>query len=79
MGLGNRSKEKWCLSFFHVRPLWGVVALDLEKVEEFAKKCGDFEDDGDVDGSDLAELAANPGLLYLSSFAAEFGRTNCAY
>jgi hypothetical protein len=49
-------------------------------VEEFAKKCGDFEDDGDVDGSDLAELAANPGPLYLSSFAAaEFGRTNCAY
>ena len=32
---------------------------------------------GDVDGSDLAELVANPALLDLSTFAAEFGRTNC--
>jgi len=38
---------------------------------------GDFDEDGDVDGTDLAELAANPGLLDLSSFAAEFGRTDC--
>ena len=38
---------------------------------------GDFDHDGDVDGSDLATLAANPDLLDLSIFAAEFGRTNC--
>lgn len=38
---------------------------------------GDFDSDGDVDGSDLAELAADPGLLDLSSFAANFGRTDC--
>jgi len=39
---------------------------------------GDLEgDDGDVDGSDLAELVANPALLDLSTFAAEFGRKNC--
>ena len=38
---------------------------------------GDFDDDNDVDGSDLAELAGNPALLDLSSFAAEFGRIDC--
>lgn len=39
---------------------------------------GDFEPfDGDVDGSDLAKLVANPGLLDLSTFAAEFGRIDC--
>ena len=38
---------------------------------------GDFDKDGDVDGSDLAQLAADLGLLGLSSFAAEFGRTDC--
>jgi len=37
----------------------------------------DFEPDGDVDGSDLAEFIANPDLLDLSIFAAEFGRTDC--
>lgn len=39
---------------------------------------GDFDLDGDVDGSDLAELAANPGLLDLSLFASNFGRTDCS-
>ena len=44
----------------------------------FASECeGDFEPDGDVDGADLAELVANPALLDLSTFAAEFGRTDC--
>ncbi len=38
---------------------------------------GDFWPEGDVDGSDLAELVANPALLDLSTFAAEFGRTDC--
>ena len=38
---------------------------------------GDFEPDGDVDGSDLTELVANPALLDLSTFAGEFGRTDC--
>lgn len=36
---------------------------------------GDFDADGDVDGSDLATLAANPGLLDLAAFAADFGKT----
>ena len=38
---------------------------------------GDFDHDGDVDGSDLAQLAANPSLLDLAVFAADFGRTDC--
>jgi len=48
------------------------------KVEPVNECEGDFAPaDGDVDGSDLAELVANPALLDLSTFAAEFGRTNC--
>ena len=38
----------------------------------------DFDGDGDVDGSDLSELVANPELLDISTFAAEFGRTECS-
>ena len=35
--------------------------------------------DGDVDGSDLAWLVANPDFLdLLSTFAAEFGRIDCS-
>lgn len=41
----------------------------------------DFDQDGDVDGSDLAVLAAGYGASYdendLSAFAEEFGRTDC--
>ncbi|MDY6842498.1 MAG: hypothetical protein SVW57_00210 [Thermodesulfobacteriota bacterium] len=39
---------------------------------------GDFDSDGDVDGSDLAKLVANPSQLSLSSFAEEFGVTTCS-
>lgn len=38
---------------------------------------GDIDKDRDVDGSDLAQLAADPGLLQLSLFAADFARTDC--
>ena len=37
----------------------------------------DFENDGDVDGADLAKFAGDLGLLYLPVFASEFGRNNC--
>jgi hypothetical protein len=41
----------------------------------------DFDEDGDVDGRDLAVLAAGYGTSYgendLSAFAEEFGRTDC--
>jgi hypothetical protein len=35
---------------------------------------GDFAGDGDVDGSDLSELIANPELLEIATFAENFGR-----
>ncbi|UCF91834.1 MAG: right-handed parallel beta-helix repeat-containing protein [Desulfobacterales bacterium] len=38
---------------------------------------GDFDTDGDVDGSDLAAYAFAPAGLDLDDFAAAFGRTNC--
>jgi probable HAF family extracellular repeat protein len=42
---------------------------------------GDFDEDGDVDGSDLAIFVAGYGTSYdeddLSAFAEEFGRTDC--
>lgn len=39
---------------------------------------GDFDKDGDVDGSDLAVFAAGGGgSIALEEFAADFGRTNC--
>ena len=38
---------------------------------------GDFYEDGDVDGLDVAHLAANPGYLDLALFAVNFGRANC--
>ena len=59
-----------------LRILEGVVYIGAY---EFSNTCiGDFvPTDGDVDGSNLAELAANPYILDLSVFASEFGRNDC--
>ena len=38
---------------------------------------GDFDDDGDVDGLDLVTLVDDPGLLRLSVFGANLGRSDC--
>lgn len=38
---------------------------------------GDSDNDGDVDGSDLAYFAADFNVSQLAAFTAEFGRTNC--
>jgi hypothetical protein len=37
----------------------------------------DFDQDGDVDGSDLAVFTAGGTTITLEDFAADFGRTNC--
>jgi predicted phosphodiesterase len=37
----------------------------------------DVDNDGDVDGADLSKLVADPDLLDISIFAAEFGGANC--
>jgi hypothetical protein len=38
---------------------------------------GDFDNDGDVDGSDLSELISGNKTLDLDVFAMEFGRNDC--
>jgi len=38
---------------------------------------GDFNNDGDVDGSDLATFAAGSTTITLEKFSTDFGRTNC--
>lgn len=38
---------------------------------------GDFNNDGDVDGSDLAVFAVGGTTITLEEFATDFGRTNC--
>ncbi len=65
--------------------IWLGTAGSMMVLEVYVKTLcvdaceGDFDHDDDVDGSDLAQLAADPGLLDLSLFAAEFGRTNCPH
>jgi PKD repeat protein len=48
----------------------GFVAIPLA-----VPSAGDFAGDGDVDGKDLAALIADPGLLDITTFAANFGKT----
>jgi hypothetical protein len=38
---------------------------------------GNFDGDGDVDGKDLAALIATPGMLDITTFAGNFGKTGC--
>jgi Tol biopolymer transport system component len=38
---------------------------------------GDFDADGDVDGSDAAALTANSSLLVITTFAQNFGKSCC--
>ena len=44
----------------------GLIAL-------FSSLVGDLDKDGDIDGSDLAQLAGDPGLLDMGVFASKFG------
>ena len=52
------------------------IAMDLGAFEYTGCR-GDFDDDGDVDGSDLAIFAAGGTGITLEVFAADFGRTDC--
>ena len=52
---------------------WNFAITAYTVIVENACKC-DFDNDNDVDGSDLAFFA---GMLDLTVFAAEFGRTDC--
>jgi hypothetical protein len=72
--------EGWALADLEIRTEL-ITAIKnnsfLCKGYKIIKCAGDFNNDGDVDGSDLAGLAANPSLLDVFSFAAHFGRTDC--
>jgi hypothetical protein len=54
-------------------PNGGVLEIPLYPISY----SGDFDKDGDVDGSDLATFAAGGAGISLENFAADFGRTNC--
>ena len=56
----------------------GNPIVDMGSDEFIIDICaGDFDHDGDVDGTDLATLADDPGQLDLTLFAAEFGNSAC--
>jgi hypothetical protein len=52
------------------------IAVDNSRLEVVTCP-GDFNVDGDVDGSDLASLIVNPAPAYLEEFAQSFGRNTC--
>lgn len=55
--------------------LQGTVDAEIILLENICQ--GDFDEDGDVDGADLAELANDPGLLPLLFFSDEFSKVDC--
>jgi photosystem II stability/assembly factor-like uncharacterized protein len=60
---------------------WNLTEQDLafQLVGNIATCTRDFDEDGDVDGSDLAAYIADQAGISLSDFAAEFGRTTCPF
>ena len=55
-----------------------LEATDTVNVNVLNDTCpGDFDDDNDVDGKDLAEYVIEYGGLDLAMFAANLGNTNC--
>jgi hypothetical protein len=45
----------------------------------YQRECiGDFDDDGDVDGQDLADYLLNNSSLSVNQFAAEYGHNICS-
>jgi hypothetical protein len=60
---------------------WAFAWGDMNKLKimriRYAPCAGDFDNDGDCDGSDLKALASDSTLLPLSMFAAGFGNIDC--
>lgn len=54
-----------------------VVDMGVDELAVVEACEGDFNNDGDVDGSDLAVLAGNTGQMDLYDFAESFGREDC--
>jgi hypothetical protein len=61
------------------RILWGTGRGSYQRTGTFAiESCaGDFNKDGDIDGSDLASFAAAGTGISLEMFSKNFGRVNC--
>jgi FG-GAP-like repeat len=64
--------------------LWGTGRGNYQRTgsdpTQTNHKCtGDFEPDGDVDGSDLCIFVVGHGSPTLGQFAADFGRTDCLH
>ena len=56
---------------------WAMFQHDARHTGVYCIPCnGDFDHDGDVDGSDLASVSETTPAD-IASFAADFGRTNC--
>ena len=53
---------------------WYTLMFEVENTCD-----GDFEPDGDVDGSDLAEYISYSMDIGLGDFAKNFGRDNCPF
>ena len=76
---GARSGEKyyvWGLDLSQTIQGAGGVGGLIASAESLA---ADFDKDGDVDGSDLAELLSNPELMDLSTFILNFGIQSGSY
>ncbi len=83
-GLEVKDKDiiKWSegsFSLYFDGSLAGLPSnVDVNAVSSEIESCeGDFDKDGDVDGSDLAVFAAGGTSITLEEFAPNFGRTDC--
>ncbi len=83
-GLEVKDKDiiKWSegsFSLYFDGTLAGLAeGSDVNALSSGIELCeGDFDKDGDVDGSDLAVFAAGGTSITLEEFAANFGRTDC--
>ena len=66
----------------NARILWGTGRGNYQRtgsnpIQTNPGCFGDFEPDGDVDGTDLAVFAAGGTDITLEAFAHDFGKTNC--
>ena len=71
-GFGNSDNEEIELTLYH-----NTIYASMDN-EVWRRPCkGDFDNDGDVDGSDLVALATGSQTLSLDIFADNFGKTEC--
>jgi hypothetical protein len=61
------------------RILWGTGRGSYQRTGALGiRDCAaDFDEDGDIDGSDLATFTPGGAGISLKEFAGDFGRTDC--